>query len=166
MLHTLHQLLSIIKNGQQNRLLIVQCYKSKIAISVLNVLQDHGFIQGFRLKATVPSDSRATENPQRKGTLTHKNQDVIEILLRYSNNTPVISTCQLVSKPSNRVYKSFSGLTALSSSSSLQPNIKEPHRNPIDFVNGIYILSTSKGVMSHVTAFKLNLGGEVLCQIQ
>jgi small subunit ribosomal protein S8 len=150
MLHSLHQLLSIIKNGQQNRLLIVQCYKSKIAISVLNVLQDHGFIQGFRFKLHEQNEKN--------------NQEIIEILLKYNNNTPVISTCQLISKPSNRVYKSISGLTSLSSTSSI--SFQQQHRNPIDFVNGIYILSTSKGIISHVTAFKLNIGGEILCQIQ
>lgn len=52
----------------------------------------------------------------------------------------------------------FSNATTRSSSASFF--------RPKPFINGIYILSTTKGIISHMTALKCNTGGTVLCKIQ
>lgn len=45
---SLSNLLSQIQNGQKNRILVIQSFKSKVAIAVLNILQDNGYIRGYR----------------------------------------------------------------------------------------------------------------------
>jgi small subunit ribosomal protein S8 len=71
----------------------------------------------------------------------------IEVMLKYYENQSVISELSRVSKPSKRIYKSS----------------KELRR----FKNGLglTILSTSKGILSGEQAIKLNVGGEVICNI-
>ena len=64
MIITIHNLLSIIKNGLRNGLLVVQCPYSRIAIGVLNVLQEHGFIHGYRYVPRYPS--RESQKKQQK----------------------------------------------------------------------------------------------------
>ena len=44
----LSNLFSHIKNAQKNRILVIEHYKSKNIIAILNVLQEHGYIRGYR----------------------------------------------------------------------------------------------------------------------
>jgi small subunit ribosomal protein S8 len=71
------------------------------------------------------------------------------ISLKYigKSREPVISKIKRISKPGLRVYANSKEL----------PKV-------LDNL-GIAILSTSKGVMTNVTAKKLGVGGEVLCYI-
>ena len=71
----------------------------------------------------------------------------IEILLKYYNNLPVIKTIERISKSSRRVYSPIKTLWK------------------IDNKSGIFVISTSKGIMSDSKARQLNIGGEVLCRI-
>lgn len=71
----------------------------------------------------------------------------LNIHLRYHENQPVIKHINRVSKPGLRNYskiddlgKSFNGL-------------------------GIKILSTSKGVLADYEARRLNVGGEIICEV-
>ncbi|MGC0371816.1 MAG: hypothetical protein DGJ47_000517 [Rickettsiaceae bacterium] len=79
-----------------------------------------------------------------------KNQEEksLTVSLKYSKTgEPVISEIHRVSKPGKRCYYSINDL-------------------PGYFNNmGIYILSTSKGVMSDKEAKTLNVGGEVICKV-
>jgi small subunit ribosomal protein S8 len=77
------------------------------------------------------------------------NKYTIEILLKYIDNKPVINQIIRISKPGCRIYYSINDLL----------NIMK-----IDS-SIIYILSTSKGLMSSRKAIKLNIGGEVLCKV-
>ena len=70
-----------------------------------------------------------------------------EIELKYFEGRPVISEIKRVSKPGRRVYS----------------KIKDLQRN-FDGL-GIYILSTSKGVLSDSEARVESVGGEILCKI-
>lgn len=74
------------------------------------------------------------------------NSKALTINLKYYQDRPVIEKLQRISKPSLRVYKSCGDLKPV-------PGF------------GIQILSTSKGVMSHLKAIKLGLGGEVICEV-
>lgn len=68
------------------------------------------------------------------------------IHLKYYHSLPVIKRIKRISRPGLRVYKPFKELSAI-------PGF------------GIAILSTSKGVMTHIAAKSNNVGGEVLCEV-
>ena len=76
-------LFSHIQNGQNNRLLLVNTSKTKAAIAVLNVLQQNGYIRGYRFDARRPR--------------------AIVIMLKYKNQEPAIRR-DLFVVPRNKVY--------------------------------------------------------------
>ena len=69
------------------------------------------------------------------------------VKLKYYNRLPVISNIERISKPGCRHYSKY--------------------RNICKAYNGlgIFIISTSKGVMTDYDAHKLKVGGEVLCRV-
>ena len=72
----------------------------------------------------------------------------IEVLLKYDNfGNPTIKQISRISKPSRRFYTNIKLLWNLKSGL------------------GIFILSTPKGIMSHLDAKILNTGGEVICSV-
>ncbi|WP_115336896.1 30S ribosomal protein S8 [Legionella londiniensis] len=70
----------------------------------------------------------------------------ITIQLKYYKGRPVIGHIKRISKPGLRIYKAAKELTPV-------PGF------------GIAILSTSKGVMTHVMAKNQGIGGEVICEV-
>jgi small subunit ribosomal protein S8 len=75
-------------------------------------------------------------------------QKILRIYLKYSDeNQPAILSLTRVSKPGRRVY------------------IKAEELVPIYNNIGIWIISTSKGIITNKTAKKMNVGGEILCEI-
>ena len=74
------------------------------------------------------------------------NSKAITVELKYYQGRPVIERIRRISRPGLRVYKST----------------KELHAVP-GF--GIAILSTSKGVMTHINAQKQGIGGEIICEV-
>lgn len=75
--------------------------------------------------------------------INSKNQ--IEIFLKYRNNNSVINEIKRISKPGRRFHIKNKDLY-----------IKK---------SGLYILSTSLGIMTDLEAKKLNIGGELICKI-
>ena len=73
--------------------------------------------------------------------------DVLRVALRYYDGKPVIKVLDRVSKPSRRVYSKLKNI------------------NPVFNGFGIYVLSTSKGIMSDAEAKENNVGGEILCKV-
>ncbi|MGN7618564.1 MAG: 30S ribosomal protein S8 [Ehrlichia sp.] len=70
-----------------------------------------------------------------------------EVKLKYYNGVPVISQIARVSRPGKRCYCSA--------------------KNMPKFYNGLglYVVSTSKGIMSDYNARKFGVGGEILCGV-
>jgi small subunit ribosomal protein S8 len=68
------------------------------------------------------------------------------IKLKYYHGKPVIELIKRISRPGLRVYKSSKDLTSI-------PGF------------GVAILSTSKGIMTHVSAKLKGVGGEVICEV-
>lgn len=68
------------------------------------------------------------------------------IELKYFKGKPVIDRIKRISRPGLRVYKSFRNMHSV-------PGF------------GVSIVSTSKGVMTHVQAKANGVGGEVLCEV-
>ena len=80
--------------------------------------------------------------------LDDKKQKLLRIYLKYGvDRQSAIYSLERISKPGRRVYKQAEEL--------------KPILNNI----GIWILSTSKGVITNKAAKKLNVGGEILCKI-
>lgn len=70
------------------------------------------------------------------------------VSLRYSvKGEPVIRNIARISKPGLRVFKGFNTL------------------KPVLNGQGIYILSTSKGILSDIECKKMKIGGEVICVV-
>ena len=78
--------------------------------------------------------------------ISKKNKNIIYIYLKYNNKKPIIQQIIRISKPSRRLY------------------IKNK-----DFFymkkRGIYLISTSLGIFTSLQAKKLNIGGELICNI-
>ena len=110
---------------------------SKLNLAILKVLLAEGYIQEFGTK---------------EGVLTGK--DFIKVVLKYKGwwiKKPFFSQVDRISKPGNRVFSGY-----------------EEFNKIIDILRysqGIAIVSTSSGVMSHLKATKLKKGGEILCYV-
>lgn len=76
-----------------------------------------------------------------------ENRAFLRVTLRYYEGKSVIKTLDRVSKPSRRVYSKLKKIS------------------PVFNGFGIYILSTSKGIMSDAEAKENNVGGEILCKV-
>lgn len=77
-----------------------------------------------------------------------KKQKILRIYLKYGEEKqPAILSIRRISKSGRRVY------------------VKSSDLRPVYNNLGVWILSTSKGLITNKTAQKLNVGGEVLCEI-
>ncbi|MFJ1268824.1 30S ribosomal protein S8 [Legionella lytica] len=74
------------------------------------------------------------------------NLKIMTVKLKYYHGKPVIELIKRISRPGLRVYKSYKDLTSI-------PGF------------GVAILSTSKGIMTHVSAKLKGVGGEVICEV-
>ncbi|MDR3441509.1 MAG: 30S ribosomal protein S8 [Legionella sp.] len=74
------------------------------------------------------------------------NLKLMTVKLKYFHGKPVIELIKRISRPGLRVYKSSKDLTSI-------PGF------------GVAILSTSKGIMTHVSAKLKGVGGEVICEV-
>ena len=68
------------------------------------------------------------------------------VKLKYYHGKPVIELIKRISRPGLRVYKSYKDLSSI-------PGF------------GVAILSTSKGIMTHISAKLKGVGGEVICEV-
>lgn len=78
--------------------------------------------------------------------ISKKNKNIIYIYFKYKNNKPIIQQIIRISKPSRRIYVKNKDLF----------QIKK---------KGIYLISTSLGIYTILQAKKLNIGGELICNI-
>lgn len=75
-------------------------------------------------------------------------QPMLRIQLKYTkDNKPVLTNVQRISKPGRRVYTKREDIPLVLSGM------------------GIAVLSTSRGVMTGKKAYRLGLGGEVICYV-
>jgi small subunit ribosomal protein S8 len=80
-------MLTRIRNAQMTEKATVVMPSSKVKIAIAKVLQDEGYIDGFKVAGE-------EAKPQ------------LEIALRYYSGRPVIEKLERVSKPGLRIYKS------------------------------------------------------------
>jgi small subunit ribosomal protein S8 len=104
--------------------------------NILNVLVKEGYIKSFEIQDL------------------QKNKKQLKVILRYKGwwiKKALFSTIQRVSKPGQRI---FSGYKDLPKKITL-----------LKYNQGTAILSTPIGVMGHLKAKKLRVGGEIICYI-
>ncbi len=120
--------LTRIRNASKARKIRVEIPASNIKVGLSNILKNNGYIYDFK----VDEDSK---------------QNVITILLKYTDDKPAISGLKRISKPGLRIYKKSNEL----------PRV----------LNGLgtAVISTSKGLLTDKQARDQATGGEVVCFI-
>jgi len=121
-------MLNRIRNAQAVLKEQVDMPFSNLKYEIARVLEEKGFIE-------------KAEKKRKRTKMT------IEITLRYNDKIPVISGLKMVSKPGQRIYKSFREV------------------KPVRSGYGIAIISTPKGLMTDKEVKKQRLGGEIICEI-
>ena len=128
-------MLARIRNAVQAKQARVDIPANQLKIEMARILQNEGYIAGFRV----------VEEPLAEGKLTVKR---IRLFLKYGpHGERVISGIQRISRPGRRVYFSRDQVP------------------PVLGGLGISILTTSRGVMTGRQAVKTGVGGEVLCNV-
>jgi small subunit ribosomal protein S8 len=109
---------------------------SKLKAEIARILQDEGYIQGFR---------QVEEPAERDG---RQPRQVIRLFLKYGpHGEKVISGLERISRPGRRVYLGVEDVPTVLGGL------------------GTSILTTSHGVMTGRAAKKAGVGGEVLCNV-
>ena len=109
---------------------------SKLKAEIARILQDEGYIQGFRV--VEESAEKAGRQPRQ----------VIRMFLKYGpHGEKVISGIERISRPGRRVYLGVEDVPVVLGGL------------------GTSILTTSRGVMTGRAARKAGVGGEVLCNV-
>jgi small subunit ribosomal protein S8 len=129
-------MLTRIRNGVSAKHARVDMPASKLKAEIARILQDEGYIQGFRL-VEAPAE-RAGRQPRQ----------MIRLFLKYGpRGERVITGLERISRPGRRVYLGVDDVP------------------PVLGGLGTNILTTSRGVMTGRAARKAGVGGEVLCNV-
>jgi small subunit ribosomal protein S8 len=87
-------MLTRIRNAQLVEKAVVSMPASKLKVAIAQVLQDEGYIDGFRVKA-------------------EDGKNELEIGLKYYAGRPVIERIERVSRPGLRIYKGHDAIPAV-----------------------------------------------------
>ena len=129
-------MLTRIRNAVTAKHARVDLPASKLKAEIARILQDEGYIQGFRM-IEEPAE-RAGRQPRQ----------VIRLFLKYGpHGEKVITGIERISRPGRRVYFGCDDV----------PDVLAGL--------GTSILTTSRGVMTGRAAVKARVGGEVLCNV-
>jgi small subunit ribosomal protein S8 len=129
-------MLTRIRNAVTAKHTRVDMPASKLKAEIARILQDEGYIQGFRL---------VEEPAEREG---RQPRQVIRLFLKYGpRGEKVISGIERISRPGRRVYLGAENVPTVLGGL------------------GTSILTTSRGVMTGRAARKAGVGGEVLCNV-
>ena len=131
-------MLTRLRNGVIAKHTRVDVPASKLKVEIAKILEDEGYIQGFKIvDEKSPEAARATTPRQ-----------VIRIFLKYGpNGEKVITGVERISRPGRRVY------------------FRSTEVPPVLGGLGTSILTTSRGVMTGRAAMRAGVGGEVLCNV-
>ena len=129
-------MISRIRNAVTAKHTRVDLPASKLKAEIARILQDEGYIQGFRL-VDAPAERDGRQSRQ-----------VIRLFLKYGpHGEKVISGLERISRPGRRVYLGVDDVPTVLGGL------------------GTSILTTSHGVMTGRAAKKAGVGGEVLCNV-
>jgi small subunit ribosomal protein S8 len=130
-------MLTRIRNAVTAKHTRVDMPTSRIKIDIARILQDEGYIQGFKTLDDMPNTV--------KGNAPVK---ALRLFLKYGpHGEKLITGVERISRPGRRVYFGRDDV----------PDVLAGL--------GMSILTTSRGVMTGRAAVKAGVGGEVLCNI-
>jgi len=120
--------LTRIRNGSKARKVKVEIPSSQMKAGLAEILKKNGYIYDYK----IDEDSK---------------QNIISVLLKYTDGVPAINGLKRISKPGLRMYKKSNEL----------PRV----------LNGLgtAVISTSKGLLTEKEARRQDTGGEVVCYI-
>ena len=128
-------MLARIRNAVTAKHTRVDMPASRLKAEIARILQDEGYIQGFKLLDADPQKTSATSK-------------VLRLFLKYGpHGERLITGIERISRPGRRVYFGRDDV----------PDVLAGL--------GTSILTTSRGVMTGRAAVKAGVGGEVLCNI-
>ena len=128
-------MLTRIRNAVSAKHTRVDMPASRIKADIARILQDEGYIQGFKVLDAPPGQTTAVSK-------------VLRVFLKYGpHGERLITGVERISRPGRRVYFG-----------------KEEVPEVLAGL-GTSILTTSRGVMTGRAAVKAGVGGEVLCNI-
>jgi len=111
---------------------------SRLKLEIARILEDEGYIHGFKLVDEKSPEAAKAVAPRR----------VVRIFLKYGpRGEKVITGVQRISRPGRRVYFRSSDVPQVLGGL------------------GTSILTTSRGVMTGRAAVRAGVGGEVLCNV-
>ena len=142
-------MLTRIRNASMAKHSFTRVVYSKVNLAILKVLLAEGYIQDY----SVESMARGTVTNAEIAPVESPLKE-IKIFLKYKGwwiKKPFFSVIKRISKPGKRVFSSYKHFNDLI--------------NVLRYEQGIAIVSTSSGVMSHLKAIQLKKGGEILCYI-
>ncbi len=149
-------LLTQIRNGVGTQAKRITVPYSKTKKAILKVLKENGFIADFvsemaPAKGGQPAATKggaASAPGERAAGQSESKRAVLRVELKYGpDGEKIIRHIRRISKPGRRVYSAVGKIA-----------------DPLNGM-GLAVLSTSKGIVSQFEAKKLNVGGEVLCEI-
>jgi small subunit ribosomal protein S8 len=129
-------MLTRLRNAVSAKHTRVDMPASKLKAEIARILQDEGYIQGFRI----------VEEPAEKSG--RQSRQVIRVFLKYGpHGEKVMTGLERISRPGRRVYLGAEDVPTVLGGL------------------GTNILTTSRGVMTGRAARKAGVGGEVLCNV-
>ena len=129
-------MLTRIRNAALVKQRFVDVLYCKLNLEVLKVLVGVGYLEKYEV------------------FLTAKNQEQIRVYLNYKGwwiKRQLFSKIARVSKPGQRMFSSYQDFSK--------------KINLLKSSQGIAVISTSSGIMSHRKAIRLKKGGEIICYI-
>ena len=128
-------MLTRIRNAAGAKRSRVDIPASKVKVEIARILQDEGYVQGFKVVEETPEGARTP-------------QKFLRVFLKYGpRGERVISGIERVSRPGRRVYFGHDDVPRVLGGL------------------GTSILTTSRGVMTGREAMRAGVGGEVLCNV-
>lgn len=149
-------MLTRIRNASMVKHSFTYVVYSNVNLAILKVLKGEGYIEDYSVETfSKTTNLKTTNNVQStdESPLLHSKQR-IKIYLKYKGwwiKKSFFSTLKRISKPGKRIfssYKTFNNYLSI-----------------LKYEQGIAIISTSSGVMSHLKATQFKKGGEILCYI-
>ncbi len=130
-------MLTRIRNAVTAKHVRVDMPASRLKVEIARILQDEGYIHGFKILDERPDAGRR-----------HAAVKTLRLLLKYGpHGEKLITGIERISRPGRRVYFGRDDV----------PDVLAGL--------GTSILTTSRGVMTGRAAVKAGVGGEVLCNI-
>jgi small subunit ribosomal protein S8 len=131
-------MLTRIRNAVTAKHTRVDMPSSRLKAEIARILQDEGYIQGFKLLDEASGNGAAAAGPVK----------ILRLFLKYGpHGERLITGIERISRPGRRVYFGRDDVPEVLAGL------------------GTSILTTSRGVMTGREAVKVGVGGEVLCNI-